>query len=208
VIAINNLDEFGALDPFFRTVEEGLSGLVDGTTSSTSLPTVSGLASSAALLGLSAAWFLTGATIWPIYLSSHVLPACPVRTFAGTVGHYLAEGFTVATIAGVAGTWAFRFVQRARRRPSSEPIKASCGEAHRKPDPPHRLPRPPTGAVGGCGPRTGSARCQREGPALVPAVPTSHFETVMRSRRLPPDRYNMPARTWCPKRAVRSWTVR
>ena len=30
VTAINDLDDFGALDPFFRIVEEGLSGLVDG----------------------------------------------------------------------------------------------------------------------------------------------------------------------------------
>jgi hypothetical protein len=30
VTAIEKLDEFGALDPFFRIVEEGLSGLVDG----------------------------------------------------------------------------------------------------------------------------------------------------------------------------------
>jgi hypothetical protein len=30
VTAINDLDDFAALDPFFRIVEEGLSGLVDG----------------------------------------------------------------------------------------------------------------------------------------------------------------------------------
>jgi ketosteroid isomerase-like protein len=30
VTAIDNLDDFAALDPFFRIVEEGLSGLVDG----------------------------------------------------------------------------------------------------------------------------------------------------------------------------------
>jgi uncharacterized protein len=30
VTAINDLDDFGALDPFFRIVEEGLSGLADG----------------------------------------------------------------------------------------------------------------------------------------------------------------------------------
>jgi ketosteroid isomerase-like protein len=30
VTAINNLDDFAALDPFFRTIEEGLSGLTDG----------------------------------------------------------------------------------------------------------------------------------------------------------------------------------
>lgn len=30
VTAINDMDDFSALDPFFRIVEEGLSGLVDG----------------------------------------------------------------------------------------------------------------------------------------------------------------------------------
>jgi hypothetical protein len=30
VTAIDDLDDFAALDPFFRIVEEGLSGLVDG----------------------------------------------------------------------------------------------------------------------------------------------------------------------------------
>ena len=30
--AIENLDDFAALDPFFRIVEEGLSELVDGDT--------------------------------------------------------------------------------------------------------------------------------------------------------------------------------
>jgi hypothetical protein len=30
VTAIDNLDDFAALDPFFRIIEEGLSGLADG----------------------------------------------------------------------------------------------------------------------------------------------------------------------------------
>jgi ketosteroid isomerase-like protein len=30
VTAINDLDDFGALDPFFRIIEDGLSGLADG----------------------------------------------------------------------------------------------------------------------------------------------------------------------------------
>ncbi len=30
VTTIDNLDDFGALDPFFRIIEEGLSGLADG----------------------------------------------------------------------------------------------------------------------------------------------------------------------------------
>jgi ketosteroid isomerase-like protein len=30
VTAVNSLDDFGALDPFFRIVEEGLRGLADG----------------------------------------------------------------------------------------------------------------------------------------------------------------------------------
>jgi uncharacterized protein len=30
MMAVNNLDDFKALDPFFRIIEEGLAGLVDG----------------------------------------------------------------------------------------------------------------------------------------------------------------------------------
>ena len=29
-MAVDNMDDFRALDPFFRIIEEGLAGLVDG----------------------------------------------------------------------------------------------------------------------------------------------------------------------------------
>jgi hypothetical protein len=68
-----------------------------------------GLAGATVLLGLSAGWFLIGSSVWPIYFTSHVLVgASPVRTFANLAGTYLAEGFILATIAGVAGSWAVR----------------------------------------------------------------------------------------------------
>lgn len=72
-----------------------------------------GLAGATALLGLSALWFLIGPSVWPIYSSSHVLiGASPVRTFANMLGYYLAEGFILAAIAGVVGTWAARLLGR------------------------------------------------------------------------------------------------
>lgn len=65
------------------------------------------LVGATALLGLSAVWFLIGSSVWPIYFTTHVLVgASPVRTFANLGGTYLAEGFVLAVIAGVAGTWA------------------------------------------------------------------------------------------------------
>jgi hypothetical protein len=65
-----------------------------------------GLTGAAVLLGLSAVWFLIGASVWPIYFTSHVLAAAsPVRTLADMVGYYLAEGFVLAVVAGVAGSW-------------------------------------------------------------------------------------------------------
>jgi hypothetical protein len=75
------------------------------------------LAGVTALLGLSAVWLLIGAWVWPIYFTGHLLAtASPVRTFANVLGFYLAEGFVLAAIAGVAGTWAVRSVPR-RWRP-------------------------------------------------------------------------------------------
>jgi len=72
-----------------------------------------GLAGATAFLGLSAVWFLIGPSVWPIYFSSHVLiAASPVRTFANLLGYYLAEGFILAAIAGVVGTWAARSLRR------------------------------------------------------------------------------------------------
>jgi hypothetical protein len=72
-----------------------------------------GLAGAAALLGLSALWFLIGPSVWPIYFTSHVLVAAsPVRTFANVLGYYVAEGFVLAAIAGVAGSWAVRLLLR------------------------------------------------------------------------------------------------
>ena len=66
-----------------------------------------GLTGAAALLSLSAIWFLIGASVWPIYFTSHVLAAAsPIRTLADTVGYYLAEGFVLAVVAGVVGVWA------------------------------------------------------------------------------------------------------
>jgi len=68
-----------------------------------------GLAGATVLLGLSAVWFLIGTSVWPIYFTSHVLvDASPVRTFADLVGNYLAEGFILAALAGIAGSWAVR----------------------------------------------------------------------------------------------------
>ena len=68
-----------------------------------------GLAGATVLLGLSAVWFLIGTSVWPIYFTSHVLVgASPVRTFANLVGTHLAEGFILAAIAGIAGSWAVR----------------------------------------------------------------------------------------------------
>jgi hypothetical protein len=67
------------------------------------------LAAATALLGLSAVWFLIGASVWPIYFTGHVLvSASPVQTFANVGGTYLGEGFVLAAIAGVVGTWAVR----------------------------------------------------------------------------------------------------
>jgi len=68
-----------------------------------------GLAVATALLGLSAVWFLIGSSVWPIYFTSRVLvSASPVRNFANLGGTYVAEGFILAVLAGVAGTWAVR----------------------------------------------------------------------------------------------------
>ena len=66
-----------------------------------------GLTGAAVLLGLSAVWFLIGASVWPIYFTSHVLAAMsPVRSLADMVGYYLTEGFVLAVVAGVTGSWA------------------------------------------------------------------------------------------------------
>jgi hypothetical protein len=68
-----------------------------------------GLAAATVLLGLGSVWFLIGSSVWPIYFTSHVLVgASPVRTFANAAGTYLAEGFVLAVVAGVTGTWAVR----------------------------------------------------------------------------------------------------
>jgi hypothetical protein len=68
-----------------------------------------GLGVATGLLGLSAVWFLIGSWVWPVYFSSHLLVGTsPLRTFANVSGTYLAEGFILATIAGVVGTWAVR----------------------------------------------------------------------------------------------------
>jgi hypothetical protein len=82
-----------------------------------SLLSTVGLSAATVLLGLSATWFLIGTSVWPIYFSSHVLVgASPVRTFANVVGTYVGEGFVLAAIAGVVGTWALRsFPRRATR---------------------------------------------------------------------------------------------
>lgn len=72
-----------------------------------SVPHAVGLTGAAVILGLSAAWFLIGASVWSIYFTSHVLAAAsPVRTLADMVGYYLAEGFVLAVVAGVVGSWA------------------------------------------------------------------------------------------------------
>jgi hypothetical protein len=66
-----------------------------------------GLTGAAVLLGLSAVWFLIGASVWPIYFTSHVgAAASPVRSLSDMVGYYLAEGFVLAVAAGVVGSWA------------------------------------------------------------------------------------------------------
>lgn len=66
-----------------------------------------GLTGAAVLLCLSAVWFLIGASVWPIYFTSHVLAAAsPVRTLGNMVGYYLAEGFLLAVVASAAGSWA------------------------------------------------------------------------------------------------------
>jgi hypothetical protein len=66
-----------------------------------------GLMGAAVILGLSAVWFLIGASVWPVYFTSHVLiAASPVRTLSDMVGYYLAEGFVLAAVTGVVGSWA------------------------------------------------------------------------------------------------------
>jgi hypothetical protein len=71
------------------------------------------LTGAAVLLGLSAVWFLIGASVWPIYFTSHVpVAASPVRTLADMVGYYLAEGFVLAAVAGVVGSWSVRSLPR------------------------------------------------------------------------------------------------
>jgi len=68
-----------------------------------------GLAVASALLGLSAVWFLIGSSVWPVYFTSRVLVSTsPVRHLANLGGTYVAEGFILAVVAGVAGTWAVR----------------------------------------------------------------------------------------------------
>jgi hypothetical protein len=68
-----------------------------------------GLTAATVLLGLSAVWFLIGSSVWPVYFTSHVLvSASPVRTLANVAGTYLAEGFVLAAVAGLVGTWAVR----------------------------------------------------------------------------------------------------
>jgi uncharacterized membrane protein YeaQ/YmgE (transglycosylase-associated protein family) len=70
-----------------------------------------GLTGAAVLLGLSAVWFLVGASVWPIYVTSHVLAAAsPVRTLADMVGYYLTEGFVLAVVVGVVGSWAIGYL--------------------------------------------------------------------------------------------------
>ncbi len=71
------------------------------------------LAAATALLGLSAVWFLIGTSVWPIFFTGNVLVgASPVRTFANVGGTYLGEGFVLAAMAGVAGTWTVRSLPR------------------------------------------------------------------------------------------------
>jgi hypothetical protein len=66
-----------------------------------------GLTGAAVILGLSAVWFLVGASVWPVYFTSHVVAAAsPVRTLADMVGYYLTEGFVLAVVSGVVGYWA------------------------------------------------------------------------------------------------------
>jgi hypothetical protein len=66
-----------------------------------------GLTGAAVTLGLSAVWFLIGTFVWPVYFASQVLAAAsPVRTLADVVGYYLAEGFVLALVSGIVGSWA------------------------------------------------------------------------------------------------------
>jgi hypothetical protein len=69
------------------------------------------------LLGLSAIWFIIGSSVWPIYFTGGVIaPASSLRTFADTVGYFLGEGFVLAVLTGVVGTWARRsFTSRSER---------------------------------------------------------------------------------------------
>jgi hypothetical protein len=71
------------------------------------------LAAATALLGLSAIWFLIGTSVWPVFFTGNVLVgASPVRAFADVGGTYLGEGFVLAAMAGVAGTWTVRSLPR------------------------------------------------------------------------------------------------
>jgi hypothetical protein len=75
-----------------------------------------GLTGAAVLLVLSAVWFLVGAAVWPIYFTSHVLAAAsPIRALADMVGNYLTEGFVLAVMAGVVGSWAVDPPRRSNR---------------------------------------------------------------------------------------------
>jgi hypothetical protein len=66
-----------------------------------------GLTAAAVILGLSAVWFLIGASVWPVYFTSQVVVAAsPVRTLADMVGYYLADGVILAVVAGIVGSWA------------------------------------------------------------------------------------------------------
>jgi hypothetical protein len=66
-----------------------------------------GLTGAAVILGLSAVWFLIGASVWPVYFTTHVLAAAsPVRTLADMVGYYFVEGFVLAVVSGLVGWWA------------------------------------------------------------------------------------------------------
>jgi hypothetical protein len=65
------------------------------------------LTGAAVILGLSAVWFLIGASVWPVYFTSQVVAAAsPVRTLADMVGYYLAEGVVLAVVSGIVGSWA------------------------------------------------------------------------------------------------------
>jgi hypothetical protein len=76
-----------------------------------------GLTAATVLLGLSAVWFLIGSSVWPIYFTGHVLVgASPVRTLANVGGTYLAEGFVLAAVTGVVGTWAVRSLSERSHR--------------------------------------------------------------------------------------------